>query len=329
MKYITNKQRKVLTMRLLDRILSESYISNDPKINHSRVNQNLGKAQLVVVDNVAAYCTTELETRGNKGLDASDFPNVMLPFNLAFFDMRLPSSLTMSEAFEAGGVLMEMFEAHEFRRFMDFENIKRSMAAQFDSNPFFSEQVSYYLTCFLFLRQRHFRENVHFANFCVPVNKEGQILPSGANIPWVGAIHQDVPGFEGTEAKKTILGILFERFLYPAFLSISFMHCRNVKVTEEKPPEKLSKKHKKKTGKSLLKYRVLHIDHMRQVLEHEGGASKTGLKAALHICRGHFKHYGKDGSGLLFGKHAATIWVPMHTRGTKDEGVVVKDYDVK
>lgn len=53
------------------------------------------------------------------------------------------------------------------------------------------------------------------------------------------------------------------------------------------------------------------------------------MKKALHICRGHFKHYGRDGKGLLFGKHKATVWIPMHVRGDIEEGAVVKDHSVK
>ena len=41
------------------------------------------------------------------------------------------------------------------------------------------------------------------------------------------------------------------------------------------------------------------------------------------------KTYGRDGKGLLFGKHTATVWIPMHVRGNTEEGIVVKDYAVK
>ena len=107
------------------------------------------------------------------------------------------------------------------------------------------------------------------------------------------------------------------------------MHCRNVKVVEGVPPPKLSKKHEKKSGRPLVHYHVLKIDHMKTVLEREGKASTEGLKKALHICRGHFATYGQDGKGLLFGKHAGRYWIPMHVRGKAEQGVIVKDYDVQ
>jgi hypothetical protein len=162
------------------------------------------------------------------------------------------------------------------------------------------------------------------------VNSMGQIVATETTgVPWIANVFLEIPGYEEREEKVQLIRFLSELYLLPSFLALSFMHCRNVKMSEERPPEKLSKKHKKKTGRPLLKYRVLHIDHMKEVLEREGGASKTGLKLALHICRGHFSQYGVDGRGLLFGKHTATVWVPMHARGGKTEGIVVKDYDVK
>src|SRR5262245_66167528 len=47
------------------------------------------------------------------------------------------------------------------------------------------------------------------------------------------------------------------QLMFPALLAISFMHCKNVKVQECVPPEKLSLSHQKKYGQPLVRYHVL------------------------------------------------------------------------
>ena len=65
---------------------------------------------------------------------------------------------------------------------------------------------------------------------------------------------------------------------------------------------------------------------MKATLQSEGGASKNGLKKALHICRGHFATYTQDAP--LFGNFVGTVWKPQHVRGNAQHGAVVKDYRV-
>jgi hypothetical protein len=108
-----------------------------------------------------------------------------------------------------------------------------------------------------------------------------------------------------------------------ACLAIAFMHCRNVVASEVKVS--LASR-QSRSGKSRIKsYSVLQIDPMRDVLRREGNDQSEGLARALHICRGHFKRYDKP----LFGKtFTGTVWVPAHSRGTADKGVIDKGYSV-
>lgn len=107
----------------------------------------------------------------------------------------------------------------------------------------------------------------------------------------------------------------------PAFLAMSFMHCKNVKQEVNYPPRVVSKH-----GTPRTKFYTLMISPMKKILEHEGQSNKTGLKMALHICRGHFKDYSK-GSGL-FGRNKGLYWWDSHVRGDSSHGVVVKDYSI-
>lgn len=111
----------------------------------------------------------------------------------------------------------------------------------------------------------------------------------------------------------------------PFGLALSLMHCKNVTVESHEPP-RLSRILEKKGVKPQVRYHTLAIEPMKQVLRREGQSEKTGLKRALHICRGHFKDYSKHG---LFGKYKGMYWWESHARGSTDEGTVIKDYAVK
>lgn len=119
--------------------------------------------------------------------------------------------------------------------------------------------------------------------------------------------------------------LVIHDLIAPFLLGISLMHCRNVKQREFEPSRALSKKHRKRTGRDLVRYHVLEIEPMKQVLQSEGSADSAGLKRALHLCRGHFRTYEEK---PLFGKIRGTFWIPQHLRGDKAEGMVLKDYEL-
>jgi len=122
----------------------------------------------------------------------------------------------------------------------------------------------------------------------------------------------------------------------PFYQALAFMHCKNMRFVKEAPEPKVSKKWEKKHGEPLAKWNTLIIDPLRDTLQREKrGSVRTG-PSSLHIARGHFAEYGPeftkpDGSpkGKLFGKYEGRFWVPQHTRGNVDEGVVQHDYQVR
>lgn len=117
------------------------------------------------------------------------------------------------------------------------------------------------------------------------------------------------------------------RIFFPILLALSFLHCKNIRVQTVGPDRPLTHREIRQKQRPLVTYRVLDIVPMRQVLDREGHAQETGLKKALHICRGHFADY-TEGHGL-FGKHHGRFWVPSHVRGSADVGVALKDYRVR
>jgi hypothetical protein len=64
---------------------------------------------------------------------------------------------------------------------------------------------------------------------------------------------------------------------------------------------------------------------MKAILQKTAQENHTGLKRALHICRGHFAHYEDKG---LFGKYKGRFWIPQHVRGSIETGAALKDYQV-
>jgi hypothetical protein len=116
-----------------------------------------------------------------------------------------------------------------------------------------------------------------------------------------------------------------QTFLYVALLTIQFMHCNNVTLVENSKPLSRNKaKNKKKIPQ--IRYYTLDIEPIKEILKREGSIEKNGIQKALHICRGHFKDFTEKG---LFGKIKGVFWVPAHEKGKSENGVVVKDYNVK
>jgi hypothetical protein len=117
------------------------------------------------------------------------------------------------------------------------------------------------------------------------------------------------------------------RLICPTFLAISFCHCKNVMIKKEEINKKLQNSRIKRGKQPFFRFSTIQIDPMKEILKHEGQSEKTGLKRALHICRGHFATYTQEAP--LFGRVVGTFWKPMHLKGNKKEGIVIKDYKIK
>lgn len=118
----------------------------------------------------------------------------------------------------------------------------------------------------------------------------------------------------------------FAQFCYPALLTISFLHCQNVEILPVTPSERRSRSYRKKHGRDLVRYHVLDIKPIRRLLERYHRGERSDLRRALHICRGHFKTFTPDAP--LLGRAVGTFWWGPQVRGSREEGVVLKDYRV-
>lgn len=306
-------------MRMLDGLVLGDF--NPGTGNKEKTVEILRKAQLIVADNVGEYWRSVAFGRGRPPV-VTDFPNVMLPFEYTFVEIRNHDRSDPNNQLESTGILLSMVPPVRYQEVNTEENDQYMLAPS----------VKWHMTGVTFFKYRGAVPRL-MARFAMPIDGEGKVLPVPNEnvengIGYAMKFMQKLAGIPEHDL-RTIHTASVSVILNPTLLTLSFMHCRNVKVRQVCPPPKLSKKRQKKTGQPLLTYRVLQIDHMKQTLEQEGHVSSEGLKKALHICRGHFASYGRDGKGLLFGKHTTTVWIPMHVRGNAEEGIVVKDYDVK
>lgn len=113
----------------------------------------------------------------------------------------------------------------------------------------------------------------------------------------------------------------------PALLAVSFLHCKNVTLIDNRVDAPLAKKWKARHGILPCAYKTLVIEPLRQILGHQGRAGEIGLQRALHICRGHFKDY-REGRGL-FGKYHQLVWQPAIVRGSRGEKAPPREIEVK
>lgn len=122
-----------------------------------------------------------------------------------------------------------------------------------------------------------------------------------------------VVGIEGLVDLEPPLGAQFDQLLIesfdamvvPALLSLSLMHCKNVRMLDVQQAAPRTKSARRRSPGPLVRYHVLDIGPMQEILDAQGQARRRGLGAALHICRGHFKTFSEDAP--LFGKHGHVL----------------------
>lgn len=150
------------------------------------------------------------------------------------------------------------------------------------------------------------------------VSTDGSLVCNGAGAPvMLGWSPVERPGWVALDG--------------PIFLALSFLNCRNVVVAEDSTlatPRRRKGPAARRADPSW-RYLTLDIRAMRTVLTAATPRDGGTLQKALHICRGHFAHYGDAfGTAKLFGKLEGQFWIPQHVRGGAEQGVIVKDYRV-
>lgn len=292
---------------------------------HRRSNEFLAairKANPVIVDanNVADYYFQGTE----KAFDIeTDFPSLAPPWPLAFIEYKAPRLILTPEDTrpfspkwgKTFGVLMIARDARATKdELLDASN-KNLL-------EFFPAGARWFLENHLFVEfeERHVEIMGTLAFF---VDQDGAYVRPNSNNTQALFIHpfDHIPSSD-TKAD----GAMCWCFTAPVLLAINFIHCRNVRLIDNHVPPALAKAYLRRHDTRPVSFKTLEIEPIKRILAKEGNASQNGLAKALHICRGHFKDY-RQSSGL-FGKHKDMYWWPMHLRGSLDEGVAVKDYQM-
>lgn len=112
---------------------------------------------------------------------------------------------------------------------------------------------------------------------------------------------------------------------FVALFTLQFLNCRNIELVDHEPDPAASREYERHFGRPLTKYKTLQIKPTGK--QYEGGEQKSyqGIMP-LHIRRGNFATYTDDAP--LFGKYTGTFWRPATAVGERDNGIVVKDYEV-
>jgi hypothetical protein len=164
----------------------------------------------------------------------------------------------------------------------------------------------------------------------VEIDGQGAAIWEDRALGWVNqaltSLRERSPGEYASAVQEARLSLA--PLLHTALLTISFLHCHNVTLSEVRPPYRPLSNRQRRRGEHArppLAYHVLDIRPLHEILRPRGQPEHTGSRRALHTCRGHFAHYQKRG---LFGKYQGTFWRPQHMRGNAEQGVRSREYRV-
>lgn len=303
-------------MLLYDRMIK---LANDER-RFARAEQHtktqigiMRNAQVIIIDNVAKYFYED--SSKELWLD-NDFPNIAPPFEEFWMEFENPrfsnseGNIIKYARWFSDGITGALFKAISIDN-MPME-VRQKTLSQFAN-------AKWGLAIALFMELKG--EIIERGSASLLIDYEGKIITKSK----YGHISQKSASLSGSHNPDDVVAGIYSQ-IEPCFLALSFMHCKNVTIKKKAIPKGLIHKAQKKHGYIPVRYHVLDIEPMKKVLRYEGNAEKTGLKMALHICRGHFKDYSKGGG--LFGKYQGLYWWESHVRGSIGQGVVIKDYNV-
>lgn len=289
-------------MTLCDRILADGVDESMIKaygMERARAvaMERLEAAQIFRIDNVAKYIWEENE---QEEWGREDFPEIRPPMETAFLEYKAPAFSNNRGAREA---------------------------VDYDECGVLVEQTADVLNCFLFLRTGP-KVLLHPSVFCASV--------SGKALPFVPGVDDAILrggsvslflGENNALGRELIAGngMMGWGHVSAAMFAVSLLHCRNVKAVEHKPSEAQQKKRARKERPPLVTFKTLEIGSITARLNEAKADGASGLKQALHICRGHFKTFEER---PLFGRIRGRFWWPAHVRGDVKQGIALKDYAI-
>lgn len=290
-----------------------------------RCRNTIGTVPTVIADEVSAlYWGSEQMVWDI----AEDFPNVAPPFPDFFIEWNCPQRAVLTEGvctrdespWDFAGVRWQTFPKDSSIAGRFFGDLKTCVPAEDTATETwrrFWDDAKWIATVFPWMSFKQYKTLCLPLFFALAIDENGKCVAHYA-IPEQGQAGKAY--YDAVSCGANIWGEL-----HVALLTASFMNCRNVQLADS--PSEMSDKWHRRTKVPKVTFKTLQIAPMRKVLRDEGGSDTTGLRKALHICRGHFATYTEDRP--LFGHFVGTVWKEAHVRGNAKEGVVIKDYSVK
>ena len=299
---------------LYEKIMKGDWINRGPNgdaiVDNESLLDSMDNCEVIKINNVADYYWKSKQTYWSY---ETDFPNVAPPFNKFFMEFTIPQEICTHDRGFTDSLITKGMKYGSFftsKKIEDDENIK------------------------WFYNVLHFAAGTNVflypAASVMAVSSEGNIIEYDYKFDGKSIEKTFVATMIGEQGKSLndiffgdLTSAISQVFLFPELLAISFMHCKNVNVIENKPSRipGIRNRHKPK-----ITYKTLEIEPMKKVLQTEGDIENNGLKKALHICRGHFKDFREKG---LFGRFHDIYWWDSQVRGKIENGMVIKNYDVK
>lgn len=108
----------------------------------------------------------------------------------------------------------------------------------------------------------------------------------------------------------------------PPMLAVCLMHTNNSIIVDHTVPlSKAKRKRLAREGQKIepVTFKTIHITPMQTKVQRRGGVAGPPTGRTIERRRAHFRTYGKDGKGKLFGKWSGTwFWSPITPDGERD-----------
>lgn len=301
---------------LIDDILSVYDALEDPRGQLSTLLAALRQSTVIKVHNVADYVFEKPALEWNI---EEDFPNIVPPFPDIWMEWRHRRCWGIRKAHQdfpdefRAGVLLTSIDTR--RDGVHEDRLKKAFPeARWISCAYYFLDIG-----------SDIRQGVGAPpGLGYGVSEDGRFVKLNGG---VSLLPNPVRSWEEPTAEQAEAMNGFLNFLCVPFMALSFMHCKNVEFLKGPAhPPRLQKARQDRGKPPLLRWHTLTVEPVKRIIASANGGDSGLTPKSLHICRGHFKHFIDHG---LFGKYHGTYWWPMHARGSRETGVVLKDYQVR
>lgn len=252
-----------------------------------------------------------------------EFPNLAPPFNFYFMEAKAPAWL-MIEGKRINWVGSPKWGVL-FRAYADpLYSLEKGGWRKIIEHCRDPKQIKWIIKSIIFLENRPTSSPDLMGQIIYALDNLGKRIDLGNEEYYLFSLlpHQ-LEKTPDLSDKQVAEGCL--QYLAPFEWATCFLHCKNVKISDVIPEEKLNILHEQKYGHPLMKYKILNITPARKIGTTDHHIPEKRSNQALHICRGHFKLFEER---PLFGKYSGLYWWESQIRGNKKRGIILKDYEI-